>query len=259
MRNLLISVSKDVVIFWKTTIAFKYSGHQCHYRQLNHEKAHYSKFFKKDKVSSYSKKRKERKRKSLAKLQNRNRFGLRWREKGKKKTRTHCIKCTLVHIANLVLHLGMKPFPLKCWPRNYEQLSWKKLTKNKEGFLPRSRLAEGILIKFPRLLPLNRKSFPLWRTLRLTRKSILTKKQNMWCQCFRVNIYFTCLQSTTVCECSVQETTRITWIYSVAFPPTYDFACSHFSDYRIASHSSYFWYYKRRNIRIFLCFSLYKG
>ena len=35
------------------------------------------------------------------------------REKGKKKTRTHCIKYTLVDIANLVLHVGMKPFPLK--------------------------------------------------------------------------------------------------------------------------------------------------
>ena len=104
-----------------------------------------------------------------------------------------------MHIANLVLHLGMKPFPLKSWLRNYGQLSWNKLTQTKEGFLPWSRLAEGILIKFPRLLPLNRKSSPLWRTLRLTRKSILIKKQNMWCKCYSVNIYFTCLQSKTAC------------------------------------------------------------
>ena len=198
MRNVLISVSKDVIFFLKNDHGLC-SGHQCHYRQLNHEKAHYSKFFKKHKVSSYSKKRKERKRKRLAKFQNRNRFGLRWREKGKKKTRTHCIKCTLVHIANLVLHLGMKPFPLKSWLRNYGQLSWNKLTQTKEGFLPWSRLAEGILIKFPRLLPLNRKSSPLRRTLRLTRKSILIKKQNMWCKCYSVNIYFTCRQSKTAC------------------------------------------------------------
>ena len=149
------------------------------------------------------------------------------REKGKKKTRTHCIKYTLVDIANLVLHVGMKPFPLKIWPRNYGQLPWKKLTKNKEGFLPLSGLAKGILIKFPRLLPLNRKSSPLWRALRLTRKSILIKKKNMWCECYSVNIYFTCLQSTTACECSVRAITRMTRIYSVAFPPTYDFACSH--------------------------------
>ena len=98
----------------------------------------------------------------------------------------------------------MKPFPLKSWPRNYGQLSWNKLAKNKEGFLPRSRLAEGILIKFPRLLPLNRKS-SLWRTLRLSRKSILIKKQNLWWECYSVNIYFTGQQSSTACECSVRQ------------------------------------------------------
>ena len=70
----------------------------------------------------------------------------------------------------------MKPFPQKSWPKRYGQSSGKKLTQNKEGFLPRSRLADGILIKFPRLLPLNRKSSPLCRTLRLTPKSILIKK-----------------------------------------------------------------------------------
>ena len=98
----------------------------------------------------------------------------------------------------------MKPFPLKSWPRNHGQLSWNKLAKNKEGFLPRSRLAEGILIKFPRLFPLNRKS-SLWRTLRLSRKSILIKKQNLWWECYSVNIYFTGQQGSTACECSVRQ------------------------------------------------------
>ena len=107
-----------------------------------------------------------------------------------------------MHIANSVLHVGMKPFPLMGWPRNEGQLSRNKLTQIKEGFLPRSRLAEGILIKFPRLLPLNRKSSPLWRTLRLTRKSILIRKQNMWCKC----------------NSSVQAMASMTRIYSVAFP-----------------------------------------
>ena len=79
-------------------------------------------------------------------------------------------------ITYLVMHVGMKSFPQKSWPKSYGQSSGKKLTQNKEGFLPRSRLADGILIKFPRLLPLNRKSSPLCRTLRLTRKSILIKK-----------------------------------------------------------------------------------
>ena len=71
----------------------------------------------------------------------------------------------------------MKPFPQKSWPKSYGQSSGKKLTQNKEGVLLRSRLADGTLIKFPRLLPWNRKSSPLCRTLRLTRKSILIKKK----------------------------------------------------------------------------------
>ena len=52
-----------------------------------------------------------------------------------------------------------------------------RLTQNIEGFLPRSRLVRGILIEFSRLLPLNRKSSSLWRTLRLTRKAILIEKK----------------------------------------------------------------------------------
>ena len=156
------------------------------------------------------------------------------RKKGKRKQ--ELIAFSAHKLANLVLQVGMKPFPLKSWPRNYGQLSWNKLAKNKEGFLPRSRLAEGILIKFPRLFPLNRKS-SLWRTLRLSRKSILIKKQNLWWECYSVNIYFTGLQSSTACECSVKAMTRMTRIYSVAFPPIYNFACYHFPDYRIANHS----------------------
>ena len=31
--------------------------------------------------------------------------------------------------------------------------------------------------------------------------------------------------------------TRMTRIYSVAFPPIYNFACYHFPDYRIENHS----------------------
>ena len=71
----------------------------------------------------------------------------------------------------------MKSFPQKSWTKSYGQSSGKKLTQNKEGFLLRSRFADGTLIKFPRLLPWNRKSSPLCRTLRLTRKSILIKKK----------------------------------------------------------------------------------
>ena len=36
-----------------------------------------------------------------------------------------------VHIANLVMHVRVKPFPLKRWPENYGQssISSKKLTQ----------------------------------------------------------------------------------------------------------------------------------
>ena len=93
----------------------------------------------------------------------------------------------------------MKPFPQKSWPKSYGQSSGKKLTQNKEGFLLRSRFADGTLIKFPRLLPWNRKSSPLCRTLRLTRKSILIKKkkkEKKKKQNGTASTYiFTCLQS----------------------------------------------------------------
>ena len=89
-------------------------------------------------------------------------------------------------ITYFVMHVGMKSFPQKSWPKSYGQSSGKKLTQNKEGFLLRSRLADGTLIKFPWLLPWNRKSFPLCRTLRLTRKSILIKKAK-W---YSFDVYF---------------------------------------------------------------------
>ena len=100
-------------------------------------------------------------------------------------------------IAYLVMHVGMKSFPQKSWPKSYGQSSGKKLTQNKEGVLLRSRLADGTLIKFPRLLPWNRKSSPLCRTLRLTRKSILIKKkEKKKKQNGTASTYiFTCLQS----------------------------------------------------------------
>ena len=106
-------------------------------------------------------------------------------------------------ITYLVMHVGMKSFPQKSWPKSYGQSSGKKLTQNKEGFLLRSRLADGTLIKFPRLLPWNRKSSPLCRTLRLTRKSILIKKikKKKKKQSSTASTYiFTCLQSTTACR-----------------------------------------------------------
>ena len=135
-------------------------------------------------------KKKRKKRKRLEKFKNRNRFGLRWRGKGKSRQKLTVVKAHYVCIAYLIMHVGMKPFPQKSWPKSYGQSSGKKLTQNKEGFLPRSRLADGILIKFPRLLPLNRKSSPLCRTLRLTRKSILIKKLKKKGKWYSFDVYF---------------------------------------------------------------------
>ena len=106
-----------------------------------------------------------------------------------------------------------------------------RLTQNIEGFLPRSRLVRGILIKFSPLLPLNRKSSSLWRTLRLTRKAILIKKSEIYeANATALTYIFTRSQSATACICSAKAMTRMTRIYSVAFPLAYDFARNYFSD-----------------------------
>ena len=140
---------------------------------MNHEKAQYSKFWKSIKFlrNDAQKKRKESREISKQKP-------IRTKMEGKGETRKRkqelaVLSAHQVHIANLVMHFGMKPFPLKSLPRKYGQSSWKKTnSKHRRVFLPRSRLVRGILIKFSRLLPLNRKSSSLWRTLRLTRKAI---------------------------------------------------------------------------------------
>ena len=106
-----------------------------------------------------------------------------------------------------------------------------RLTQNIEGFLPRSRLVRGILIKFSPLLPLNRKSSSLWRILRLTRKAILIKKSEIYeANATALTYIFTHSQSATACICSAKAMTRMTRIYSVAFPLAYDFARNYFSD-----------------------------
>ena len=139
-----------------------------------------SAIFKILKKHSFSVMTPKKKRKKLEKFRNRNRFWLRWREKGEKrkiKQEFTVLSAHHVHIANLVMHFGMKPFPLKSLPRKYGQSSWNKTDSKHRRVLPRSRLVRGILIKFSRLLPLNRKSSSLWRTLRLTRKAILIEKK----------------------------------------------------------------------------------
>ena len=68
----------------------------------------------------------KKKGKKVEKFRNRNRLGLRWREKGetrKRKQELAVLSAHQVHIANLVMHFGMKPFPLKSLPRKYGQSS----------------------------------------------------------------------------------------------------------------------------------------
>ena len=171
------------------------------------------------------------KKKRLEKFRNRNQFGLRRREKGEKRKRKQELTKLIahhVHIANLVMHFGMKPFPLKSLPRKYGQSSWNKTnSKHRRVFLPRSRLVRGILIKFSRLLPLNRKSSSLWWTLRLTRKATLIKKKAKYVRQMVQRWHIYSLAHRVQLHVFAQRMTRI---YSVAFPLTYDFARNYFSD-----------------------------
>ena len=79
-----------------------------------------------EKALSFSVMTPKKKGKKVEKFRNRNRLGLRWREKGetrKRKQELAVLSAHQVHIANLVMHFGMKPFPLKSLPRKYGQSS----------------------------------------------------------------------------------------------------------------------------------------
>ena len=62
-----------------------------------------------------------------------------------------------MHIANLLLPVGMKPFPLNSCLRNYEQLSWNKLTQTKEGFFTSIQISWGNLNKVPAITSIKQK------------------------------------------------------------------------------------------------------
>ena len=62
-----------------------------------------------------------------------------------------------MHIANLLLPVGMKPFPLNSCSRNYEQLSWNKLTQTKEGFFTSIQISWGNLNKVPAITSIKQK------------------------------------------------------------------------------------------------------
>ena len=62
-----------------------------------------------------------------------------------------------MHIANLLLPVGMKPFPLNSCSRNYEQLSWNKLTQTKEGFFTSIQISWENLNKVPAITSIKQK------------------------------------------------------------------------------------------------------
>ena len=109
-----------------------------------------SAIFKILKKHSFSVMTPKKKRKKLEKFRNRNRFWLRWREKGEKrkiKQEFTILSAHHVHIANLVMHFGMKPFPLKSLPRKYGQSSWNKTDSKHRRVFTSIQISQGNLNK----------------------------------------------------------------------------------------------------------------
>ena len=109
-----------------------------------------SAIFKILKKHSFSVMTPKKKRKKLEKFRNRNQFWLRWREKGEKrkiKQELTVLSAHHVHIANLVMHFGMKPFPLKSLPRKYGQSSWNKTDSKHRRVFTSIQISQGNLNK----------------------------------------------------------------------------------------------------------------
>ena len=145
----------------------------------------------------------KKKKKKIEKFRNRNQFGLRRREKGKKRKRKQELTVLSAHHVHIEIWWCTSEWSHFHWRVCQENMGNRletRLTQNIEGFLPRSRLVRGILIKFFRLLPWNRKSSSLWGTLHLTRKATLIKKKNrnMWGKWYSVDIY---IHSLTEYDC----------------------------------------------------------
>ena len=112
---------------------------------MNHEKAQYSKFWKSIKFlrNDAQKKRKESREISKQKP-------IRTKMEGKGETRKRkqelaVLSAHQVHIANLVMHFGMKPFPLKSLPRKYGQSSWNKTDSKHRRVFTSVQISQGNL------------------------------------------------------------------------------------------------------------------
>ena len=114
---------------------------------MNHEKAQYSKFWKSIKFlrNDAQKKRKESREISKQKP-------IRTKMEGKGETRKRkqelaVLSAHQVHIANLVMYFGMKPFPLKSLPRKYGQSSWNKTDSKHRRVFTSVQISQGNLNK----------------------------------------------------------------------------------------------------------------
>ena len=145
MRISFISVSQNVFFLKKPTINVRAL------MSLQTSESWKSAIFKILKKHSFSVMTpKKKKRKKLEKFRNRNRFWLRWREKGEKrkiKQELTVLSAHHVHIANLVMHFGMKPFPLKSLPRKYGQSSWNKTDSKHRRVFTSIQISQGNLNK----------------------------------------------------------------------------------------------------------------
>ena len=145
MRISFISVSK-IVFFFKET-DHKCTGTNVVTDKWIMKKRNIQNF---EKALSFSVMTPRKKGKKVEKFRNRNRLGLRWREKGetrKRKQELAVLSAHHVHIENLVMHFGMKPFPLKSLPRKYGQSSWNKTDSKHRRVFTSIQISQGNLNK----------------------------------------------------------------------------------------------------------------
>ena len=141
-----------------------------------------------------------------------------------------------MHIANLVMHFGMKPFPLKSLPRKYGQSSWKKTDPKQRGVFTSIQISQGNLNKVPPIASIKQKVISSLEDIASNPKGYIDKNKRNKKRNIReangaaLTYIFTRPQSKTTCICSAEAMTCMTRIYSVAFPLAYDFARNYFSD-----------------------------
>ena len=173
---------------------------------MNHEKAQYSKFWKSIKFlrNDAQKKRKESREISKQKP-------IRTKMEGKGETRKRkqelaVLSAHQVHIANLVMYFGMKPFPLKSLPRKYGQSSWNKTDSKHRRVFTSIQISQGNLNKVLPIASIKQKViFPMEDIASKPERLYRLKKREI----YKVNAtaftyIFTRSRSATACICSAK-------------------------------------------------------